>query len=820
MTNHFIDMKNADVIVIMGSNFAENHPVGFQWVMEAVEKNNALLIHVDPRFTRTSSVAHKHVPMRSGSDIAFLGGMINHLLAGGKIDRDYVANYTNAPFIISDKYAFTEGVFSGLDAEKRSYNPESWQYEKGPDGKPKLDPTLNHPRSVFQLLKAHYSRYDIETVVKITGTRKEDVLFVYDAMASTSVPDRSGFFAYAMGWTQHSNGVQHIRTAAMIQLLLGNMGVPGGGINALRGHANVQGATDLAVLFHDLPGYLGLPAQGAHANLKEYLDKGPKAGFWVNRPAFVVSLLKAWYGDAARKENDFCFDYLPKSKGEHSFQQAFNVMAQGKIKGAVCLGQNPMGAGPNAAQMFAGLSKLDWLVSIDLFVNETAEFWKSHQTGGLGHTADPAAIKTEVFVFPAATVVEKSGSLTNSGRWIQWHEQGPKSPGDAKTDAVFTIRLGQALKKLYAGSAEKKDRPILDMTWDYGEKEEEIPARVLKEINGYAVKDVLKDGKAVVKAGEQLPSFIFMRDDGSTAGGCWIYTGVFAKENKAASRKADKPGEGIGSNLGWSFAWPANRRILYNRASADLAGKPRSDRKKVIWWDANAENPDGKKGKWAGLDVPDFGATMAPDAKPSDKGLFVGIGGMHPFIMNPEGRGRLFAAALKDGPFPEHYEPVETPVENVLSKQKSSPVAKIYKSDKNPIGTPDKYPYVLTTYRLTEHHLAGAMTRNLPWLAELMPNLFFEISKELAGDLGIKPGEMCTISSARGSIKAQACVTERLKPMTIAGRKVHEIGLPWHWGFKGIAVGDVANTLVASVGDPNVFIQESKALLCDVKKGG
>ena len=810
MTNHWIDLKNSDCILVMGSNPAENHPCGFKWAIKAKEKG-AKIISVDPRFTRSSSVADIYAPMRPGTDIAILGGLINYAIENNLYHKEYVLEFTNAATLIDTQFGFMDGLFTGFDKEKKTYDRATWKHQTGPDGKVMEDRKLQHPHCVFQLLKRHFSRYTADMVSKISGMPKEKFLEIAKLFCSTGAPDKVGTMMYAMGWTQHSKGVQNIRTAAILQLLLGNVGMPGGGINALRGHINVQGATDFALLYHDLPGYLGIPSKKDHPTLKDYLEKTtPKTGFGSNKAKFFKSLLKAWYGNAATDKNDFCYDYLPKASGNYSHMALFEDMYAGKIKGFLVVGQNPAVAGPNGNLERKAMEKLEWLAVIDFYETETAAFWKAPGV-------NPKDIKTEVFLLPAASNVEREGTYTNSGRWAQWGFKAIESEADRRTDGWYVYQLGLRLKKLYAESKEKKDRPILDLTLDYGEGTPDAE-RILREINGYAIKDVKKDGKVVVKAGENMPGFALLQDDGSTACGNWIYSGIFPKENKSKNRKPDK-GDTIGANLGWAFAWPANRRIIYNRASADANGKPWSEAKKYITWDPNAELPDGKKGKWVGPDVPDFKADLAPTAKKEEKGPFIGIGGRDAFIMRPDGKGGLFSP-LAEGPFPEHYEPVESPVKNLLSPIQFNPVVKIWASDMDKLGDANKYPIVGTTYRLAEHYLSGSASRNLPWLCELMPELFVELSPELATEKGIKTGDNCTIETARGKVKAKALITVRFKPLNLDGKKVHLIGLPWHWGYMGICTGDIVNNLTAHIGDPNTFIQETKAFLCDIRKGG
>jgi formate dehydrogenase major subunit len=807
MTTNLIDIQNTDVIMIT-SNMAENHPVGFQWVMKAKERG-AKVIHVDPRFTRTSAAADIHVPLRSGTNIAFFGALMSYAMQKNLFFKDYVVHYTNASFLIDPAFKTPTdlaGLFTGYDEARRVYDRSSWKYQLDGEGNPKRDPSLRDPQSVFQLLKRHYSRYTPEMVERVCGIPKAKFEEVAQLFCSTSGPEKTGTVTYALNLTQHTNGVENIRALCMLQLLLGNIGRPGGGIVALRGHANVQGATDLELLYHELPGYLAMPLRDAHPDLKTYLDKEtPKGGFWVNKPKFMVSLLKAFYDDAAHAGNEFGYQWLPKraSADAYSHQHIFVDMYNGIIKGFLADGQNPAVGGPNAKLARAAMQRLDWLVVVDIFLTETAEVWKAPGT-------NPKDVKTEVFYIPAAPAAEKDGSLTNTMRLIQWHEKAVNPPGDVQTDAQFICTLAHQLQKMYASSKKEPDHPEM--------------VEVLKEINGVATADISdKDGKVVYKKGQPIASFAHLTDDGKTTSGCWIYTGVTVEGpdgklvNRAAGRKPAEANDYLAH--GWGFSWPANRRILYNRASANLAGKPWSEKKKLIWWDpaAPGQKPEDKPGKWVGLDVPDFNAFLAPDAKNGDK----------PFIMRADLVGGFFGP-LNDGPFPEHYEPVESPTKNLLSRQQINPVAKIWqvpdqKNQLAPVGSPD-YPYVITTYRLTEHHLSGVMSRYLPMLAELHYAHFAEISHELAKELGIENGEKVTVMSPRGKVHLTAMVTHRIKPFVIDGKTVHQIGVPWHWGWKGVpelpgSMGDITNDLSATVGDPNVYIQETKAFVCTVKKG-
>jgi formate dehydrogenase major subunit len=822
MTTNLIDIQNADVIMAT-SNMAENHPVGFQWVMKAKERG-AKLIHVDPRYTRTSAAADLHVPLRSGTNIVFFGGLIRYAIENNLYFKDYVVHYTNASFLIDPAFKTPtdlDGLFTGYDPARKAYDRASWKYQLDGEGNPRRDLTLRDPNSVFQLLRRHYGRYTVEMVERVCGIPAAKFEETATLFCGTSGRDKTGTITYALNLTQHTNGVENIRSLCMLQLLLGNIGRPGGGVTALRGHANVQGATDLELLYHELPGYLPMPLRDVHPDLTTWLEKEtPKGGYWVNRPKFFVSLLKAFYGDAATKDNEYGYQWLPKraSADAYSHQHMFADMYEGKIKGFLADGQNPAVGGPNARLARAAMQKLDWMVVVDIFLTETAEVWKAPGT-------NPKDVKTEVFFIPAAPAAEKDGSLTNTMRLIQWHQKAVDPPGMVQTDAQFFCTLAHRLQKLYVGSKKERDRGFLAANFKYGDKPDHPDmVQVLKEVNGFATEDITdKDGKLVYRKGQALATFAHMTDDGKTAGGCWIYTGVLTETpdgkltNKADARQPADEKDYLGH--GWGFAWPANRRIIYNRAAADLKGRPWSEKKKLIWWDPKAPGakPEDKPGKWVGLDVPDFNPFLAPEAKNGDK----------PFIMRSDLVGAFFGP-LNDGPFPEHYEPIESPVKNLLSSTQNNPVAKIWKvpDQKNElasVGSPE-YPYVITTYRLTEHHLSGVMSRYLPMLAELHHSHFAEISQELAKELGIQNGEKVTVSSPRGKVHVTAMVTNRFKPFVIDGKTIHQIGVPWHWGYNGVpqlpgSKGDITNDLSATVGDPNVYIQETKAFVCNVKKG-
>jgi formate dehydrogenase major subunit len=801
MTNHWIDIKNSDCIMIIGSNPADNHPISFKWVTAAME-NGAKLIHVDPRFTNTSAKADIYAPLRPGTDIAFIGGLINYILEKKLYNKEYIVEYTDAPFLVDENFDFNDGLFSGYDPETRQYDKSTWRYRNSEFGGYLEDKSLQDRHCVFQLLKKHFSRYDVDTVCAITGMPKDIFLEVVRTYGATGAPDKAGTIMYAMGATQHTVGTQNVRSYAILQLLLGNIGMAGGGINALRGESNVQGSTDHGLLFHTLPGYLNLPERDDF-NLKTYLEHWtPKSrnpeeiNYWKYTSRFTVSLLKAFWGDMAQKENDFCYDYLPKCSGNYSHVSMFEAMSEGKIEGLICFGQNPAVGGPNANMERQALAKLNWLVAIDLWETETAGFWTRNSEFGirnsefgrsssdLGSVAD---IKTEVFLLPAAASFEKEGSIINSGRWAQWRYKAVEPPGEAKSDLWILNALYLKIKELYEKEGGAYPEPIINLNWNYGNDEPDV-RQVAKEINGYDT-----------KTGKQLPTFAELRDDGSTASGNWLYCGSYTEEgNMMMLRELDDP-TGIGLYPRWAWCWPINRRILYNRASCDAQGKPNNPGKRVIWWTGT---------EWTG-DVPDYGKTIPPEKN------------VGPFIMTPEGRARLFGKGLVDGPFPEHYEPLESPVKNLLSSIQNNPVIHPIKEGTTPIATAEdveKYPIIATTYRLTEHWQAGQMTRNSPWLVELRPKMFVEISKSLAEKKGIKSGDEIRVISARGEITAYATVTDSLKPFNINGKMYETIGLPWHYGFIGLATGCSANCLTHDIGDANTMIPEYKAFLCDIQK--
>jgi formate dehydrogenase major subunit len=835
------DLLNSDAILIMGSNMAENHPVGFQWVVEAKEKG-AKVIHVDPRFSRTSAVANIWVPLRAGSDIIFLGALIRYALENELFFREYIVHYTNAGAIIPEEFVDTEdleGLFSGWDAEKKSYDPKSWLYEgvetdagdqahkvgetshgnaqgghaqQGANVSPDLsrfhqDPSLQHPRCVFQLLRKHFARYTPQMVEQYCGVSQDAFLNVAKTYCSASGPDKTGAICYAVGWTQHSSGVQIIRCAAILQLLLGNIGRPGGGILALRGHASIQGSTDVPTLFDILPGYLSMPKFGEESkDLASYIRKyQPRTGWWKNFDKYIISLLKAYYGDSATRENDFGFNWLPRLTGDHSHQGYWLDMLDGKMDGLFVMGQNPAVAGPNSGLERRAIGKLKWLVVREMVETESASFWyESPEVQSC--ELKPEDIGTEIFLMPAAGHAEKDGTFTNTQRLLQWREKAVDPPGDARSENWFVFHLGRLLKEKTVQDSALRNAGLRALTWDYkteGHDAEPVAEEILKEINGYTIADR-----------KLVSGFTELKNDGSTACGCWIYSGVFPREGQnRANERASKDAYGHG----WGWAWPSDRRILYNRASARPDGKPWSERKKLVWWDTETK-------KWTGLDVPDFVATKAPDYQPPEGAEGdAALAGDKPFILHADGLGWIWVpVGLNDGPLPAHYEPLESPIRNPLyPRQQSNPVAKSKERTGNTYAaSPDsRFPYVLTTYRLTEHHTAGGMSRTLSHLAELQPELFCEISPQLARQLGILAGEWVTVSTPRGAVEAHALVTPRMQTLTIGGNKIEQVGLPFHWGYSGLVKGDIGNDLIAISEEPNVRIMETKGLLCNIFRG-
>ena len=800
MTNHWIDIKNADVVLIIGSNAAEHHPVSFKWIMRAKD-NGAALIHVDPKFSRTSARCDYHVPLRSGTDIAFLGGMVNYILESNSYFHDYVVNYTNASFIVGKGYDFKDGLFSGYDAKARKYDQSKWGFEKGPDGAPLRDATLKHERCVFNLMKKHYSRYTLKNVSDITGVSEENLLKVYKQFCATGKPDKAGTILYALGWTQHTGGVQNIRCSTLVQLLLGNIGVAGGGINALRGEPNVQGSTDHALLYHVLPGYIGLPlapwqtlAQFNKANTP--VTKIPNsANWWGNRPKYFASLLKGWYGEEAKPENDFCYGLLPKGEpgADYSYMYVMDKMYQGKIKGGFVFGVNPMNSFPNTNKMRKALDNLDWMVCAELHNSETTDNW--HRPG-----VDPKKMKTEVFLLPSAHRVEKAGTISNSGRWLLWFDKAVEPAGEARNFADMFVPLINKLRELYKAEGGKLPEALLKMNWP----EKYDPEEWTRRINGFFWADT-KIGNRLYKKGDLVPAFGNLQADGSTSSLNWLYTGSYTEDEGNKSKRRDPTQTPMQAAIGlypnWSWCWPVNRRILYNRASVDLNGKPYNPKKAVIEW-------DGKK--WVG-DVPD--GPWAPQADTKN--------GKLAYIMTTDGYAQLYGPGRLDGPFPEHYEPAETPVaQHPFSKQLSSPVYKFHTSDMDKLAkaADPKYPIVLTTYSMTEHWCGGGETRNVPNLLEAEPQLYVEMSPELAKEKGIANGDGVIVESARGRVEAIAMVTVRIRPFKVMGKTVHLIGMPFAYGWTTPKCGDSTNRLTIVACDPNTTIPEAKACCVNIRK--
>jgi len=803
MTNSWTDIRNTDLVVIMGGNAAEAHPCGFKWVTEAKANRGAKLIVVDPRFTRSASVADFYAPIRQGTDIAFLLGVINYCIQNDKIQWEYVKAFTNAGYVVKEGFAYNDGLFTGYDESKRDYDRSSWEYEIGSDGFAVVDETLQNPRCVWNLLKAHVATYTPEMVERICGTPKDKFLKVAEMISECSSPTKTMTSMYALGWTQHSKGSQNIRSMAMLQLLLGNIGVRGGGMNALRGHSNIQGLTDIGLMSNLIPGYLNIPVE-REVDFTTYMSsrtfkplRPNQTSYWQNYKKFFVSFQKVMWGDAAMPENDFAYQYLPKlDVPAYDVLRYFEMMHQGKVTGYFCQGFNPLLAFPNRQKIVESLSRLKWLVTMDPLETETSRFWENH---GEYNDVVPASIQTEVIQLPSTCFAEDEGALVNSGRWLQWHWAGGSPPGEAKHDTWIMAQIHRRLRALYEKEGGAFPDPILKLTWNYQDPDEPSPEELAKELNGYVVETVYDQSdpaKVVLEKGKQVVNFSALRDDGTTACGCWIYSGCFNEAGNNMARRDNTDPDDTGAYSNWAFSWPLNRRILYNRASADLQGNPWDPSRKLIAWDGT---------KWSGYDVPD----IAPTAKPGEVG---------PFIMNPEGVSRLFARGLmREGPFPVHYEPFEAPIANVVApKIRGNPVARVFQSDVAQFATSEEFPYAATSYRLTEHF--HYWTKHNRVNATLQPEFFVEISEQLAAEKGIAHGSWVRVWSKRGEVKAKAVVTKRIKPLVCDGKPVHVVGIPLHWGFTGKArKGWGPNSLTPFVGDANIETPEYKAFLVNIE---
>lgn len=830
-TGYLADLEHADSVLIMGSNMAETHVVGFQWVM-AAKARGAKLMHVDPRFTRTSAHADIYAQLRPGTDVAFLGGLINYVLSNDLYFRDFVAAYTNGPTLISDAFQDTEdleGLFSGWDPERGEYDPASWQYAGAAEAAADTllpppgcamqqdgtstsrhdgaatDPTMQDPRCVLQILKRHFARYTPQLVEEVCGVPEAMFEQIAETLALNSGPERTSYICYAVGWTMHVNGPQIIRSAAILQTLLGNIGRPGGGIMALRGHNNVQGTTDVSTLYETLPGYLAMPHVD-DISLEHYLNgHTAHVGVYGQYPAYLVSSLKAWYGDAATPDNGYGFDWLPRLTGDASYEAAMAAAADGALEGLLLLGMNPLVGAMNGGLQRKAFRNLKWMVVRDLDLIDSAEFWRDAPEIHAGQIR-PEDIATEIFVFPAAAHTEKSGSFANTERRLQWHEKAVEPLADVTSDLWWIHELGVRIKARLARRQDPKDAPLHALVWDYstpGAAEDPDPEAVLKEMNGFD-----RDGTLLTSSAQ-------LKDDGSTRCGMWIYTGVFTEDgNQSRRRKPATAADPLGHEWGWS--WPGNRRILYNRCSAAPDGTPWSERKKLIWWDGQG---------WTGLDVPDFPVHTAPDYVPADTAAdaMSRLSGVDPFIAKADGKAWLFApSGLRDGPLPVHYEPVESVVGNKVYRQQTNPARTQWRRADNPYHwafDDPRFPVILSTNRMTEMYGAGAMSRWLPWLAELQPAPLVEMSEEYAAELGVANGDWVTLATLRGEASARALVTRRMRPLVIDGVIRHHVAASYHYGRKGLVTGDPLNELFALSGEPNTTIQGSKVTSVAVRPG-
>jgi len=803
MTNSWTDIKNTDLVIVMGGNAAEAHPCGFKWVTEAKHHRGAKLIVVDPRFTRTASVSDYYAPIRPGTDIAFLMGLIRYMIENDKVQWEYVKAFTNASFLVKEEFGWSDGLFTGYDEEKRDYDRSSWDYQIGPDGYVLTDPTFAHPRCVWNMLKAHVDVYTPEMVERITGTPQDRFLKIAEMIGECSSPTKTMTSMYALGWTQHSKGAQNIRGMAMLQLILGNIGVPGGGMNALRGHSNIQGLTDLGLMSNLIPGYLNIPTEkepdwATYMKSRAFKPLLPgQTSYWQNYPKFMVSFMKSMWGDAAQKDNDWAYHYLPKlDVPAYDMLRMFELMDQGRVNLYFCQGFNPLMALSNRNKNTSALSKLKMLVIMDPLETETARFWENH---GAYNDVDTASIQTEVIQLPTSCFAEDEGALVNSGRWLQWHWKAADMPGEAQYDTWIMAQIFLRVRELYRTEGGAFPDPILNLTWDYADENEPLPDELAREMNGKALADVhdLADNtKLLTAAGKQVKSFAELRDDGTTASGCWIYSGSYNEDGNNMARRDNSDPSGMGVHANWSWSWPLNRRTLYNRASADLQGQPWDPSRPIIAW--NGE-------RWEGSDVPD----ISPTAKPGE---------VMPFIMNQEGVSRLFSRGLmRDGPFPTHMEPFESPVQNVFNaRMRGNPVARMFENDAANLGTSDEFPFVATSYRLTEHF--HYWTKHNKVNASLQPEFFVEISEQLAAEKGIERGGRVRVWSKRGEVWAKALVTKRIKPMICDGKTVHVVGIPLHWGFVGAAKkGWGPNSLTPFVGDANIETPEFKAFLVNIE---
>lgn len=833
MTSHWCDFQNADVIMNIGSNSAENHPVSSKWIHKAHERG-AKWIVVDPRYTRTAEQADIYCPIRSGTDIAFYGGLYNYIIENDLWQHEYVLNYTNASYLLDPEYEFdpATGFFSGWDEEAGKYSNHSWHYQvesetvwdtsEGGDyawaaaegvpeftppvvQHPKRDMTLQDPLCVFQQFKKHYSRYDMDTVCSICGMDKETLELVYSTYASTGQPGKAGAVLYALGQTQHTYGAQNTRAMSVLQLLLGNIGVPGGGLNALRGEPNVQGATDMGMLVNEHPAYLKWANTTDRSSLRKWLESQTYSdGYYTNKPKFLISSLKEWFGENATVENDYGYDWWPKvpTSPDFTMMSTFELMDQGVIKGYFNWGMNPCHSAPNAGFVRRSMAKLDWLVVADQVATESATFWKAPDM-------NPEEIDTTVYFLPCALIYEKPGIILNSGRWMQYRNKAVEPWDMAKPDYEMCDLIWREVCRLYEEEGGANPDPILKTKWDYYVDGKIDPRPVAWALNGYRVAGTECNTTSAAPKTDLLPGYGDLKADGSTACAMWIYSG-FWSNNDAPLDAAEQPigrrdnsdASGIGLNSTWAYAWPNNRRILYNRASADMAGKPWNPEKVLVEWTGD---------KWNLVDAADFvAAKNGKPVPPNDKAFF----------MLWEQNGRLESYGMADGPLPEHYEPFETPVEsNPLNGALNSPCMQFARNESTRKGDSAEYPIVATTYSVTEMWQTGGQSRMCPALVEAMPSQFVEISEELAAEKGIEKGDKVRVFNNRGSVVVDAMVTKRIKPLTVHGETQHLVGLTHHYSWAGVfGTGDTVNDLTPNVGDPNSFTPEYKAFLVDIEK--